>query len=144
MNLFVFGLGYSAMRYVDSARADLSGVAGTARSPAKAAQLATRGVAGQVFDGRHEDEATRRALLSCDALLVSIPALMTPVIIIGGKIFGWFTATESAAIAVLYAGTLSIVVYREMKLKGLYTALLDTGKLAAVALFCVGTASTFG
>ena len=29
---------------------------------------------------------------------------MTPVIIIGGKIFGWFTATESACIAVLYAG----------------------------------------
>jgi len=78
------------------------------------------------------------------ALLVSIPALMTPVIIIGGKIFGWFTATESAAIAVLYAGVLSIVVYREMNAKGLYLALLDTGKLAAVALFCVGTASAFG
>jgi len=28
---------------------------------------------------------------------------MTPGIIIGGKILGWFTATESAAIAVLYA-----------------------------------------
>ena len=35
------------------------------------------------------------------AALVSVPAMMTPVIIIGGKIFGWFTATESAAIAVL-------------------------------------------
>ena len=30
--------------------------------------------------------------------LVSVPALMTPFIIVGGKIFGWFTATESAAI----------------------------------------------
>ena len=78
------------------------------------------------------------------ALVVSVPALMTPVIIIGGKIFGWFTATESAAIAVLYAGTLSIFVYRELKGPGLHSALLDTGKLAAVALFCVGTASAFG
>jgi tripartite ATP-independent transporter DctM subunit len=78
------------------------------------------------------------------AMLVSIPALMTPVIIIGGKIFGWFTATESACIAVLYAATLSIVVYREMNAKGLYEAFLDTGKLASVALFCVGTASAFG
>ena len=77
-------------------------------------------------------------------LLVSIPALTTPAIIIGGKIFGWFTATESACIAVLYAGALSLVVYREMDLKGLHGALLDTGKLAAVALFCVGTASAFG
>ncbi len=78
------------------------------------------------------------------ALFVAIPALTTPFIIIGGKIFGWFTATESACIAVLYAGTLSLIVYREMDMKGLYTALLDTGKLAGIALFCVGTASAFG
>jgi len=78
------------------------------------------------------------------SLAVSIPALMTPVIIIGGKIFGWFTATESACIAVLYAAALSMLVYREMDLKGLNSALLDTGKLAAIALFCVGTASAFG
>ena len=52
------------------------------------------------------------------AIGVSVPALMTPVIIIGGKIFGWFTATESACIAVLYAGVLSLVVYREMNSRG--------------------------
>ncbi len=78
------------------------------------------------------------------ALMVSLPALTTPFIIIGGKIFGWFTATESACIAVLYAGALSLFVYREMDAKGLYSALLDTGKLAGIALFCVGTASAFG
>lgn len=78
------------------------------------------------------------------ALVISVPALMTPFIIIGGKVFGWFTATESACIAVLYAGVLSLLIYREMDLKGLHHALLDTGKLAAVALFCVGTASAFG
>jgi tripartite ATP-independent transporter DctM subunit len=85
---------------------------------------------------------TWRALIC--AIWVAIPALATPGIIIGGKIFGWFTATESACIAVLYAAVLSILVYREMDLKGLYAALLDTGKLAGIALFCVGTASTFG
>lgn len=74
----------------------------------------------------------------------SVPALMTPFIIIGGKIFGWFTATESAAIAVLYAALLSIFVYREIDLKGLWTALSDTGKFSGIALFCVGTASAFG
>src|SRR5512134_726802 len=78
------------------------------------------------------------------AMVVAVPALMTPVIIIGGKIFGWFTATESACIAVLYAATLSIFVYREMDLKGLHHALLETGRLTGVALFCVGTASAFG
>jgi tripartite ATP-independent transporter DctM subunit len=85
---------------------------------------------------------TWRALIC--ATWIAVPALMTPGIIIGGKIFGWFTATESACIAVLYAGVLSLLVYREMDLKGLYAALLDTAKLAGIALFCVGTASAFG
>lgn len=78
------------------------------------------------------------------AIGVAIPALMTPVIIIGGKIFGWFTATESACIAVLYAAALTMLVYREMDLKGLHHALLETGRLTGVALFAVGTASAFG
>jgi len=78
------------------------------------------------------------------AIGVALPALMTPVIIIGGKIFGWFTATESAAIAVLYATGLTMLVYREMDLKGLHHALLETGRLTGVALFAVGTASAFG
>jgi TRAP-type C4-dicarboxylate transport system permease large subunit len=37
-----------------------------------------------------------------------------------------------------------MLVYREMGLKGLHHALLDTGKLAGITLFCVGTASAFG
>jgi tripartite ATP-independent transporter DctM subunit len=78
------------------------------------------------------------------AIGVAIPALMTPVIIIGGKIFGWFTATESACIAVLYAVALTMFVYREMDWKGLHHALLETGRLTGVALFAVGTASAFG
>jgi tripartite ATP-independent transporter DctM subunit len=78
------------------------------------------------------------------AMVVSVPALITPVIIVGGKIFGWFTATEAACIAVLYAGALSIFIYREVTAAGLHHALLDTGRFSAVILFCVGTASMFG
>jgi tripartite ATP-independent transporter DctM subunit len=86
--------------------------------------------------------ATLREFFS--SLFVSIPALLTPFIIIGGKIFGWFTATEAACIAVLYAGTLSILVYREMNLAGLRQAFAETGRLSAITLFCVGTATAFG
>ncbi|MBP6769218.1 MAG: TRAP transporter large permease [Reyranella sp.] len=85
---------------------------------------------------------TLRELLC--SIWVSIPALMTPVIIVGGILAGWFTATESACVAVLYSAVLSIVVYREMGPKEVYKALVDTGKLASVALFCIGTASAFG
>src|SRR5213595_1032817 len=78
------------------------------------------------------------------AALISVPALFTPFIVVGGILLGWFTATESAAAAVLYAAVLSIFFYREMDRHHLWTALLETGKLSAVALFCVGTASVFG
>jgi tripartite ATP-independent transporter DctM subunit len=106
------------------------------------AQMATVHVYAKLRNYPTYARATLREVFV--ALAVSIPALLTPLIIIGGKVFGWFTATESACIAVLYAGALSMLVYREMGLKGAYGALLDTGKLAAVALFCVGTASAFG
>ncbi|MEO5676759.1 MAG: TRAP transporter large permease, partial [Usitatibacter sp.] len=78
------------------------------------------------------------------AALVSIPALLTPFIIIGGIRMGWFTPTESAGIAVIYATLLSIVVYREMTVRKFFHALAETGRLSSVALFCVGTASVFG
>lgn len=105
-------------------------------------QMATVHVYAKLRNYKTYEASTLTEILT--AFLVSIPALVTPVIIIGGKIFGWFTATESACIAVLYAGFLSLLVYREMDLKGLRTALLDTGRLAGVTLFCVGTASAFG
>src|SRR5438477_3503213 len=78
------------------------------------------------------------------AAFVAIPALFTPFIVVGGILLGYFTATESAAAAVLYAAVLSIFIYREMDVRHLYQALAETGRLAAVALFCVGTASAFG
>src|SRR3989475_3374679 len=78
------------------------------------------------------------------AIWRSIPALVTPFIIVGGILLGWFTATESACVAVLYSVALSTFFYRETGRKELYKALLDTGRLAGVALFCVGTASAFG
>src|ERR1051326_2473481 len=74
----------------------------------------------------------------------SIPALFTPFIIVGGILLGWFTITESAAVAVLYAAVLSTFIYREMTWKQFYHSLLETGRLSAIALFCVGTASAFG
>jgi tripartite ATP-independent transporter DctM subunit len=78
------------------------------------------------------------------ASIASVPALTTPFIIVGGILLGWFTPTESAAMAVIYAVALSVFVYREMNVRGLVTALADTGRLSALALFCVGTASAFG
>ena len=107
-----------------------------------AAQMATVHVYAKINNYPVYPRATFRDFL-CSAAH-SVPALMTPFIIVGGILLGWFTATESACVAVIYAAILSIFVYREMDMKQLHHALLETGKLSAVALFCVGTASAFG
>src|SRR6266851_5189829 len=106
------------------------------------AQMATVHVYAKLYNYPVYPRATFREFL-CSAAQ-SVPALMTPFIIVGGILLGWFTATESACVAVIYAAVLSICVYRQMDLKQLYHALAETGRLAAVALFCVGTASAFG
>lgn len=76
--------------------------------------------------------------------VIAVPAMVTPGIIVGGKLLGWFTATESGAIAVLYALFLAAIIYREVDWKAFKGVLLDTGRFSAVSLFCLGTASVFG
>ena len=88
------------------------------------------------------ERATFRQFLRTTA--IAIPAMFTPGIIVGGKLMGWFTATESGAMAVLYALFLAGIVYREIGWKQLKTVLFDTGTFSAISLFCLGTASVFG
>jgi tripartite ATP-independent transporter DctM subunit len=107
-----------------------------------AAQMATVHVYAKIYNYPVYPRATLKEFFV--SAWQSLPALFTPFIIVGGILLGWFTATESAAIAVLYAAALSIFIYREMDMKQLYHALSETGKLSAVALYCVGTASAFG
>ena len=107
-----------------------------------AAQMATVHVYAKIYNYPVYPRSSFRDFM-CSAAQ-SLPALTTPFIIVGGVLLGWFTPTESACVAVIYAAVLSIFIYREMDLKQLYHALAETGRLSAVALFCVGTASAFG
>ncbi len=86
--------------------------------------------------------ATFREFLRTTA--IAIPAMMTPGIIVGGKLLGWFTATESGAMAVLYALFLAMIAYREVGWRELKHVLFETGTFASISLFCLGTASVFG
>src|SRR5437667_777252 len=107
-----------------------------------AAQMATVHVYAKIYNYPVYPRATLKEFFVSG--WQSLPALFTPFIIVGGILLGWFTATESAAVAVIYAALLSIFIYREMDLKQLYHAFAETGRLASVALFGVGTASAFG
>lgn len=70
-------------------------------------------------------------------------ALMTPVIILGGIYAGIFTPTEAAVIAVAYAVIVSVVIYKEMTWRSMYTAILDSVKTNGVVTFMIGTATAF-
>src|SRR5687768_217898 len=50
----------------------------------------------------------------------ALPALLTPVLIVGGMSFGWFTPTEAAVAACSWALILGVFLYRSMSLKQFY------------------------
>jgi tripartite ATP-independent transporter DctM subunit len=91
--------------------------------------------------GMHE-RATARELAK--AIASAFLALLTPVIIVGGIVGGFFTPTEASVIAAIYALVLGLLVYRTLDLKEIGRIFYDTGRFAAIALFCIGTASAFG
>ena len=71
-------------------------------------------------------------------------ALVTPIIIVGGIIGGFFTPTEASVVAVFYSIVLGGLIYRSISLKQFPSVLYDSARLAAISLFCIGTASAFG
>ena len=78
--------------------------------------------------------------ISKDAIL----GLFTAVIIIGGVISGVFTATESAAIACLYAFIITFFVYREIPLSKFIGILYSSLKTLAMVMSLIAAASAFG
>ncbi len=69
--------------------------------------------------------------------------LFTMIIILGGIISGFFTATEAGAVASLYALILCVGVYREIKIRELPGILFECCQVNAVVLFLVATSSVF-
>lgn len=78
------------------------------------------------------------------ALLASLLALMTPVIIVGGIVSGFFTPTEASVVAVIYSLILGLFIYRTVTPGTLPGILYQSARFAALSLFCIGTASAFG
>ena len=78
------------------------------------------------------------------AIFFAIPPLMTPLIIVGGIVAGFFTPTEASAIAVMYSLALGVFGYRSIKGRDIPKVFYDSARFAAISLFCIGTASAFG
>jgi tripartite ATP-independent transporter DctM subunit len=71
--------------------------------------------------------------------LDAIPSLSLLVVVMGGILGGYFTATEASAIAVLYTFILSVLVYREVKWKEIPQILLDSAATTAIVMLLIGT-----
>lgn len=74
----------------------------------------------------------------------SIWALLSVMIVVVGVVFGVFTATESAAIAVIYSLLVGMFVYKEMSLKEVWKVLGECIDTLSIVLILCGTSSIFG
>ena len=90
-------------------------------------------VSTNVFSLKEVWHTFKRALL----------ALGAPIIILGGILFGIFTATESAAVAVIYAMFIGLFVYRQIKFRDLFRLFRDGAVTSAIVMFIIATASVF-
>ena len=76
--------------------------------------------------------------------LTAIPGILMPLIILGGIFSGYFTPSEAAAVAVIYALLVSTFVYRDMTWKKLYTTMLGSAKTSAVIMIIIACSGPFG
>jgi tripartite ATP-independent transporter DctM subunit len=75
--------------------------------------------------------------------IIALPALMTPVILLGGIYTGVVTPTEAGALAGIYALLISVLVYRSLGLKQLWEVILETAKTTGILTIIVGAAFSF-
>lgn len=88
----------------------------------------------------HKKASSKEVLL---AFIEAFPALMFPVIMLGGIWTGWFTPTESAMFSVVYGLLVSVVIYKEFSIKELPRLALATVKQVGPSIAVVVGASLF-
>ncbi|MDA9556979.1 TRAP transporter large permease [Vibrio sp.] len=71
-------------------------------------------------------------------------ALLMPLIILGGIVFGIVTPTEAASIAVAYALFIGTFIYRNLSVNALYHMIVRTSQISAVIYLIIGAASILG
>jgi tripartite ATP-independent transporter DctM subunit len=75
---------------------------------------------------------------------LSLPALLMPLIVIGGIFSGLTTPTEAAVLAVAYALILSVGVYRQLSLRDCYRICVSMGASTAAIMLTIAAATLLG
>lgn len=78
------------------------------------------------------------------SFLKAVPALLMPIILIGGFMSGFVTPTESACVAVLYAIFLGFIFYHNISFKQFWHALEQTAVLCSTTMLIIACAAAFG
>lgn len=78
------------------------------------------------------------------SFLKAVPGIIMPAIILGGIFSGKFTATEAAAVAVVYAMLVSFFVYRDMTFAKLFDIMKGSAKTSAVIMIIIACSGPFG
>jgi len=92
----------------------------------------------------YRTDAWRGWLALGSAFIWALPALIAPLIIVGGMTLGWFSPTEAATVAVLYAMLIALIVYRTLSFAGFLHAVTETALSASRLLFVIASAFLFG
>lgn len=82
--------------------------------------------------------------LALRAFLPTLPALLVPVIILGGILGGLSTVTEASAFAAVYAIAIGMLLYRSLKWRDVLEALVTTVRLSGVVFFLLGASTVLG
>jgi tripartite ATP-independent transporter DctM subunit len=82
--------------------------------------------------------------LAVRTFLPTLPALLVPVIILGGILSGYSTVTEASAFAAVYTIAIGALLYRNLSWRGLWRCLVTTVRLSGVVFFLIGASTVLG
>ncbi|WP_339935340.1 TRAP transporter large permease [Vreelandella glaciei] len=78
------------------------------------------------------------------ALLVALPAMVVPLIILGGILSGLTTITEASGFAAVYAIVIGVVFYRNLTWRKIWDSLVTTVRFSGVVFFLLATSAVLG
>ncbi len=78
------------------------------------------------------------------SFVLALPALVVPMIILGGILSGLTTITEASGFAAVYAIVIGVVFYRNLTWRKIWDALVTTVRFSGVVFFLLATSAVLG
>jgi len=107
-----------------------------------AALLVTSGILAWLYKFPRHGNTNLRA--AARAFVPTIPALLVPIIILGGILAGLTTVTEASTFAAVYTIALGVFAYRTLKPRDLWEALVATVQFSGVVFFLLAASTVLG